>query len=75
MLEMRANVKFGHVLVYAPCSVYKFFTVAKDNTASIFRILNWLKWMLNVKALMFLQYVGTFITTAQCKNPKDQWPL
>lgn len=23
---MYANVKFGHVLVYAPCSGYKFFT-------------------------------------------------
>jgi hypothetical protein len=69
---MFANVKFGHALVYAPCSCYKFFSVAKDNTASIFRILNWFKWMLNVKALMFLQNVGTFITIAQCRNPKDQ---
>jgi hypothetical protein len=69
---MCAYVKFGHVLVYAPCSGYKFFSFAKDSTASIFRILNLFKWMLNMKALMFLQNVVTFITIAQCRNPKDQ---
>jgi hypothetical protein len=48
------------------------FSLAKDSTASIFRIVNWLKWLMNMKALTILQYVGTFVTIAQCKNPKDQ---